>query len=420
MKKAILVSSLICLICFAALLFLFGQPAEAPLTSPLSSPPPPPPEKNIMISAVGDIMMHNSQIAAGYQPDTGAYDFSSYFRLVKPHLEKAHFVIGNLETTLGTNPAHYGGYPRFNSPAVLAENLKDAGFHLLTTANNHALDRGITGLRNTLQILDEAGLLHTGTARSQEEKETILITEIENVKTAILAYTYGTNGLQPPADHPFAVNYLDEDEITENIKKAREAGAQLIVLCLHFGQEYQNKPNQTQTALAQKFLQAGADIILGTHPHVLQPSQVCYLEAAAEVSGNGEGNEKRESSGDEKIAGNREKKFVSYSLGNFISDQNGLARRTAIILNLHLGVDSLTGKPYFKSADYIPIWTRKYIKDNKTYIEVVPIEQALNEIRAGKTTEYTPAEVQTLEQAWEHAVTCLATEDANFCLQQIK
>lgn len=365
-------------------------------------------------------MMHSTQITAGYQPDTGTYDFSSYFRLVKPHLAKAHFVIGNLETTLGTNPAHYGGYPRFNSPAVLAQNLKNAGFHLLTTANNHAMDRGIAGLQNTLRHLDEAGLLHTGTARSQEEKETILITEIESVKTAILAYTYGTNGLQPPADYPFAVNYIDEEEIKENIKKAREAGAQLIVLCLHFGQEYQNKPNQTQTALAQKFLQTGADIIIGTHPHVLQPSHVFYLQSTTEASGKGEGNESGESSGDEEIAGNGKKKFVSYSLGNFISDQNGLPRKTAIILNLHFGVDALTGKPYFKRADYIPIWTRKYTRNDRICFEVVPIEQALNEIRAGKTTEYTPAEVETLEQAWDHALSCLATEDADFCLQQIK
>ena len=364
-------------------------------------------------------MMHSTQIRAGYQPDTETYDFSSFFRLVKPHLEKAHFVIGNLETTLGTNRAHYGGYPRFNAPAVLAKNLKDAGFHLLTTANNHALDRGITGLQNTLQHLDEVGLLHTGTARSQEEKETILITEIESVKTAFLAYTYGTNGLQPPADYPFAVNYINEEEITEDIKKAREAGAQLIVLCLHFGQEYQNKPNQAQTALAQKFLQAGADIILGTHPHVLQPSQVCYLQSTAETAGDGEGDERQEGSGDEEISGNGEKKFVSYSLGNFISDQNGLPRKTAIILNLHFGVDSLTGKPYFKKADYLPIWTRKYSQNDKLCFEVVPIEQALNEIRAGKTTGYTPAEVQTLEQAWEHALSCLATEDADFCLQEI-
>lgn len=373
-------------------------------------------------------MMHSTQIRAGYQPDLSTYDFSSFFRLVKPHFQKAHFVMGNLETTLGTNPKEYSGYPRFNAPAILAQNLKDAGFHLITTANNHALDRGFSGLQKTLQNLDEVGLLHTGTARNQEEKETILLTEIEEVKTAFLAYTYGTNGLLPPADCPYAVNYLDEEQIINDLKKAREAGAQLVILSLHFGQEYQDNPNKTQTALAQTFLEAGADIILGTHPHVLQPAQICYLPKAnsvaelqasteastGEISGDGR------ISGDEEISGGGEKKFVSYSLGNFISDQNGLPRRTAIILNLYLGVDALTGKPYFKKADYIPIWARKYTKNNKVCFEVVPIEQAIAEIRAGKTTEYTPAEVKDLEQAWDHALSCLATEDENFCLQQLK
>lgn len=404
MKKAVAFTSLLLVILLAAI--SCSSIAEAPVTIPIPSPSLRPPEKNIIITAVGDIMMHSTQIKAGYQADLNTYDFSSFFHFVKPHFQNAHFVIGNLETTLGTNPKEYGGFPRFNAPAILAQNLKDAGFHLLTTANNHALDKGFSGLQNTLHHLDEVGLLHTGTARSQQERDTILLTEIENVPTAFLAYTYGTNGLLPPADCPFAVNYLEEEQIINDIKRAREAGAQLVILSLHFGDEYQDKPNKTQTALAQTFLEAGADIILGTHPHVLQPARIFYLpkeEANAELQAEPE-----------------EKKFVSYSLGNFISDQNGLPRRTAIILNLHFGVDTLTGKPYFKKADYIPIWTRKYTKNNKICIEVVPIEQALAEIRAGKTTEYTLSEVQTLEQAWEHALACLGTANADFCLQQLK
>lgn len=348
------------------------------------TPPEPPPEKTIVITAVGDIMMHNTQIKAGYQPSLRTYDFSSFFTQVKPFLQTSDFVLGNLETTLGKDPNQYGGYPRFNAPAILAENLKEAGFHLLTTANNHCLDKGISGLNGTLECLDEAGLLHVGTARSQEEKETILYTEIQDVKTAFLAYTYGANGLTPPRGKEFAVNFLDEDQIINDLKKARREGAQLIILCLHFGQEYHAHPDSVQIRLAKTFLNAGADVILGSHPHVLQLAQTYKLE-------------------EEKT------QFVIYSLGNFISDQKGLARKSSTILNLHFGIDNLTGEPYFKEATSVPIWTRKYKKEGRLTFEVLPLEQTLTKIRAAETGDFTLGEIQELEQAWVHVTSCLET-----------
>ena len=236
-----------------------SQPIEDSLTT--TPPEPPPPDKTFVITAVGDIMMHNTQIRAGYQREYNTYDFSSFFTEVEPFFQASDFVIGNLETTLSNDPRLYSGYPRFNSPAILAQNLKEVGFDLLTTANNHCLDKGVNGLYNTLNYLDEAGLLHVGTSRSQAEKETILYTEIEDVKIAALAYTYGTNGLNPPRGQEFAVNLIDEEQIMTDIKKARTGGAQLIILYLHFGQEYQEHPDSNQIYLAKTFFNAGADII---------------------------------------------------------------------------------------------------------------------------------------------------------------
>jgi poly-gamma-glutamate capsule biosynthesis protein CapA/YwtB (metallophosphatase superfamily) len=261
--------------------------------------------------------------------------------------------------------------------AVLAQNLKEAGFDLLTTANNHCLDKGIKGLNNTLTCLDEAGLLHVGTARNQEEKETLVYTEIEGVKIAFLAYTYGANGLNPPRGKEFAVNFLEEEQIFNDLEKARTEGAKLIVLYLHFGQEYHEYPDSMQIHLAQTFLNAGADIILGSHPHVLQLSQSYKSE-------------------------NGKTQFVIYSLGNFISDQNGLARKASVILHLHFGVDALTEEPYFKEATYDPIWTRKYKKEGRLTFEVLPLEQTLAQIRKAEADDFTIKEIQELEQAWLH------------------
>ena len=321
--------------------------------------------------------MHNTLLRAAYQRELYKHDFSPFFARIKPHLEAADFVIGNLETTLGVDFNEFGGYPRFNSPAVLAENLKEAGFDLVTTANNHCLDKGIKGLNNTLDYLDKAGLLHVGTARTLEEKEKILITEIQGVKTAVLAYTYGTNGLPIPKGKEYAVNLLDEKEIINDLYKAREQGAQLIILCLHFGQEYHDHPNSAQIRLAKMFFKAGADVILGTHPHVLQPSEI-YYERADKAQ------------------------FVIYSLGNFISDQNGLPRKSSMILNLHFGIDPVTGDPYFKEATSVPIWTWKYQVNDKLKFEVIPLEETIEEIKAGKLGGFTLDDIQEMQQAWVH------------------
>ena len=379
MKKSYLI--IILIICFILILSLgiclTGCNSDTASDNNLVVTPEPVPEKTFTIAAVGDIMMHNTLLRAAYQHQLYKHDFSPFFTRIKPHLESADFVIGNLETTLGEDFNEFGGYPRFNSPAVLAENLKEAGFDLVTTANNHCLDKGIKGLNNTLHYLDEAELLHVGTARTLEEKETILITEIQSVKTAVLSYTYGTNGLIIPKGKEYAVNLLDENKIIKDLNKARDQGAQLLILCLHFGQEYYDHPDSVQIRLVKTFLKAGADVILGTHPHVLQPAQIYYER-------------------DDKA------QFVIYSLGNFISDQNGLPRKSSLILNLHFGIDPLSGNPYFIKATNVPIWTRKYQVNGKLNFEIIPLEETIEEIKAGQLGDFTLNEIQELQQAWVH------------------
>ena len=345
--------------------------------------------ETIFISAVGDIMMHNTQLIAGLQPGGNTYDYSGFFRYVKPLLGTSDLVIGNLETTLAGKSAVYSGYPRFNSPDILAANLKEAGFDVLTTANNHCMDKGYDGLAATLDRLDEAGLLHAGTARSQAEQDKRLIVDVKGSKFAILSYTYGTNGLNPPKNRAFAVNYLDEGKIIADTKKAKEEGAQLVIVALHFGTEYQTRPNPEQTGLAKALLDNGADIILGYHPHVLQPAFLI------------------------------DEKFVIYSLGNFISDQKGLERKSSVILNLQFAVDPLTEQPYFLTASYIPVWTHRYMQNGKAKFAVLPVEPALTSINMGQKGNISNTDAASLLQAWQYITNHLKSDSPQIKLQNI-
>jgi len=345
--------------------------------------------REIVISAIGDIMMHNTMITAGLQSAQASYDYSPFFRYVRPLLSASDLVIGNLETTLAGKAAGYSGYPRFNSPEVLAANLKEAGIDVLTTANNHSLDKGYTGLAATLDHLDAAGLLHTGTSRCLAEQETTLLADIKGSKFAILAYTYGTNGLNPPKDRTYAVNYIDEAKMIAAVKKAREAGAHSILVSLHFGAEYQNYPNAEQQALAQSLLDNGADIILGSHPHVLQPAS--FLDD----------------------------RFVIYSLGNFISDQTGPERKTGIILNLHFLVDPGGEKPRLEAASYIPIWTHRFRQNGRTQFSVLPVESALTSLQTGQAGALSKTDANQLAQAWRHANKILESDSPRIRLYSL-
>ncbi len=365
---------------FFLVFFLSGcQPTVTTAGDPVNETPPPPPKQNktLIISVTGDIMMHNTQLQAGYQPKLDNYDYSPFFKRISPLLKVPDLLIGNLETTFAGKSAGYGGYPRFNTPEEMAADLKGAGFDILTTANNHSLDKGFAGLASTLDNLDAACLLHTGTSRTIEEQGQLLLLDIQDIKLAVLSYTYGTNGLTPPKDKEYCVNYINEDAIKADILKAQEQGAGYIIVCLHFGQEYQTKPNSHQKQLAQSLFAAGADIIFGSHPHVLQPTAVIK-------------NENRDTNN-----------FVIYSLGNFISDQSKLERKSSVLLNVFLTIEAETNKVSFEKATYIPIWTRRYQTGGRTSFEVLPIEPCLTSIETGQEHDFSNKEIETLNQAWE-------------------
>ncbi|MCL1804615.1 MAG: CapA family protein [Clostridiales bacterium] len=364
-------------------------PAAARSMGKALRPKPVPPDWEFTIISTGDVMMHSPQTKAGYDPSDKSYDFAFMFEHVAPILREGDLVIGNLETPLaGEANGGYTGYPMFNAPEILARNLKDAGFTLVSTANNHSLDRRYTGLCATLDHLDEAGLLHTGTFRTPEERGRIAKTKVKGVSVAFIAATYGTNGLTLPAEHGYAVNYIDRDRLLDDISRARREGARYVIVMLHWGLEYQTKPNQEQTGLALELLKGGADLILGNHPHVLQKGEAVHPQELF-----GEGADAK----DEKT------RFVMYSQGNFISNQEGMDRNVSILLKLTIGVDGATGETYFKEAGYIPIYTQKRNPQGASRHTVWPLELALADLEGGGGA-FGAGDRAILPKAWDYAV----------------
>lgn len=252
------------------------QPDEIPI--PTNTPEPIPTLRGttkMTVRAVGDILMHMPLVDSGRQAD-GTYDLTHLFEDISSYLKGADIVTANLETTISNDEMGFGGYPRFRTPEALLPALQYAGFNLLTTANNHTFDGKEFGVHYTLDKLDEYGFLHTGSARSQEERDRVLIVECNDIKVGFLAYTYGTNGMEVTISKenlPFMVNYIDREMMQQDIYKAREAGVEVLVVCIHWGDEYVRQPNSFQIETADFLVSQGVDIIFGCHPHVIQPME---------------------------------------------------------------------------------------------------------------------------------------------------
>ncbi|NLK21455.1 MAG: CapA family protein [Epulopiscium sp.] len=304
------------------------------------------------MKVVGDIMVHEWQIEAAFDKESNTYDFGRQFELVKPFLEDGDITIGNLETTLAGSEAGYSGYPRFNTPDSLGDSLKDSGFDILTTANNHSLDTNAKGALRTLDILDKLEIEHTGTYRSQEESEQIIIKEVNTISFAFLSYTYGTNGIPIPKEHSYLVNLIDMEKMKADIRKAKGLSPDFIVVSIHFGEEYQEYPNGNQKQIVDELFDVGADIILGSHPHVIQSMETRKITR---------------DDGSEKIC------FVIYSLGNFVSSQRTPLyppRDAGIILNLDFEKIE-NEKAELKSVSFMPTWVQFSKKDGKRLIRVI-------------------------------------------------
>ena len=330
------------------------DPGEMEPALPPGSPGSGEPAEGLLV-AVGDIMMHMPQLPAYYDPDSKRYDFTPYFTEVKPLIAEADWAMANLETTLSAD-GDYSGYPRFSSPHELAAALKDAGFDIVTTANNHAMDRGVPGVNRTLEFLREQGLVTRGTYRSPEEAAEPTIVERNHIRLGLLAYTYGTNGIPVPEHMPWLIDLIDEERIVRDISALREAGADYVAIALHFGTEYQTEPSEEQKRLARRLIAAGADLIAGSHPHVIQPWEV--VETTDEDGAARQG-------------------VILYSMGNFISNQRGGTKDYGVLYRI--GIRKEDGVARTTDVEPVITWVHRYKAKGRNHYRVLPAERVLEE-----------------------------------------
>lgn len=291
-----------------------GQPAEAAASEPV----------RFTVAASGDFLIHGPVFERARSYGGGKeYDFSPMFEEIKPYIEEADLGICHIETPMGEGPPT--GYPVFNTPADLTDAIESTGWDLCSTASNHTLDQGQDGVDATIKALDRAGIEHAGSAASKQEETPIV--DANGVKVAFLAYTEMTNGVSPPK--PYSVNLAKAPEILADARAARERGAEVVIVNLHAGDEFQAEPSDSQKTLAKK-LTASEDIsaVIGQHVHIVQPID--------EVN----------------------EKIVVYGEGNLVSNQDAAccppASQDGLIALLSFVVDEQGAR--VESVRYVPVY----------------------------------------------------------------
>ena len=318
---SVLLTALCCLLSCS------GAQQTVETASVVDSLPPEPQEITLLFA--GDAMQHQRQLDKARTKD-GTYDYSGCFAAVRAIVDSADYAVVNLETTL--SHGGFSGYPMFCSPVSFAESLRQAGFDFFLTANNHCLDRRDKGVMRTIALLDSMGIPHTGTFRNKADRDTLApkIVDVKGFKIAFLNYTYDTNGIAIQGD--VAVDLINRDKMAADVAAARKKGAEIVCVCMHWGDEYKLLPNAAQKSLADFLLAQGVDLLIGGHPHVIQPAEM----RTDSVSGRNA--------------------LVVYSLGNFISGMRTTDTRGGIMVRTTLRRDSL-GRAQVATADYVPVFT---------------------------------------------------------------
>jgi poly-gamma-glutamate capsule biosynthesis protein CapA/YwtB (metallophosphatase superfamily) len=304
---------------FLAVLFFLGSAADslAQDTTRLS------------LLFLGDIMQHDSQISDAWDPTMKSYNYFPCFKQIKPYTQAADLTIANLELTLAGPP--YKGYPQFSAPDELLVALKDMGIDVMVTANNHCVDRGKQGLERTVALLDSFNIPHTGTFVDDVSKlnEHPLLINRNNFNLAILNYTYGTNGM--PVTEPNIVNTIDTAAIRIDLHKAKSLKQDVVIVFVHWGSEYQSLPSEWQEIVADHCFKNGADLVIGAHPHVIQPMEW----------------------------DKNKNQLIAYSLGNFVSGQRKRYTDGGAMINVELekvSYASDSSKTRIDTANYILQW----------------------------------------------------------------
>ncbi|QZE14883.1 CapA family protein [Halosquirtibacter laminarini] len=300
-------------------------------------------QKRVSMTFIGDIMGHGAQLEdADYKlhQDSLVNPYQHCFQYIKRSLSKSDFTIGNLEVTLAGEP--YSGYPTFSSPTSLLEACRNAGIDLFALANNHVMDRGFRGVRRTISALEERNIPYMGAYidSASRANKSYLVLEKEGIRIGVLNYTYGTNGIA--VRPPIVVNKIDTTQIRQDVACLQQKGVDQIVTMFHWGYEYHLKPSVAQKKLTSFMHHLGVRVVIGSHPHVVQP-----------------------------INWNREKgELCVYSLGNFISNQRECPKDVGLIVNLEFVKDSISCR--LDSVSYQTTYVHRYPQGEGYGFEVLP------------------------------------------------
>jgi poly-gamma-glutamate synthesis protein (capsule biosynthesis protein) len=300
-----------------------------------------------VIGAIGDILIHD-WVYDDARTQSG-YDFKPMFQPVKAMLQKPDLLIANQESIPGGEKLGISSYPAFNSPYEIVDAIMDAGVDLVSTANNHALDKGEKGILSSISYYENKKLPYVGTFKDVNDHQKLRVQSVNGIKIAVLAYTYGTNGIPVPDGKDYLVNLINKDTILSELKRARQV-ADLVILNLHWGIEYNRQPNEEQKMLAKLFTDGGADIILGHHPHVLQPVETLHTKDGRDA-------------------------YVIYSLGNFLSGQMWDYKDIGGMIEFKVSKNILKNEKQIKIED-IQFHPTYVANQNLSQYRVYPLQEA--------------------------------------------
>ncbi|MFK9093732.1 CapA family protein [Bacillus salipaludis] len=379
-KKAIIPSVIIILVCIVTAAGVLIQEKQADekddkVYSPKGHKPRPSINVNreikekITIGAIGDILIHSPVYLDAF--NGAGYNFDPMFEPVKPLLEMPDVVTANQESMLGGLDLGLSGYPKFNSPYEVADALVHSGVDIVSTANNHTLDRGEKGIQSETAYLESIGLPHVGSSLDEKDRQKLRIIKKNGITIAYLAYTYGTNGIPVPKGKDYLVNLIDREIMKDEIHRAKKE-ADVVVMSIHWGNEYQRIPTNEQKDLANFLANEGVDIIFGSHPHVLQP-----MEWIQTTDGR--------------------KTFVIYSLGNFISAQLGDYKDIGGLATIE--ITKLVSEQGNTIELSNPIFYPTFVTNQKYHhFRVVPLEHAGDYGLSNAETKY--KEIQEHMNQW--------------------
>lgn len=348
-----------------------AEPSEEPLSDPVipettaaQTAPSTGTGRRVHIRVLGDIMFHKEQLEMAKQPD-GSYDFSLQFKYIADSIGAADYTIANLETTVGKyGDMGYSGYPQFNTPEVALETLRDCGIDFFTMANNHMLDRWFDGMKNSVNLVEQYGFDHVGAYRTQEERNTPVVYDVNGIRIGFVAYTHATNTMENYCDEAakiYGVPYLYKSDIEADVQALRDAGAEVVIALPHWGEENTYIPDDTQKKYAKRLAAAGVDIILGSHSHMVEP-MLTYEGTDAN--------------------GNQRQVFCIYSMGNFISTMTLGRTDNGIILDFTI-VEQPDGSFRVEDIGYVPI----YVWKHGSQLTVLPILSYTGENRPEVMTD---------------------------------